>query len=126
MYCTYLYWIISPFDNDYCIRRVSNFLAFICVKVSRYKITIKCCKTAILYFQNECKVLANKFKMLQRIFNSVALLLYKGFAHFSPTEPLKDEIYMLLSGSLANSNIRNKHILISHKQKLILLPDTFS
>ena len=33
---------------------------------------------------------------------------------------------MLLSGSLANSNIRNKHILISHKHKLILLPDTFS
>ena len=33
---------------------------------------------------------------------------------------------MLLSGSLANSNIRNKHILISHKYKLIFLPDSFS
>ena len=33
---------------------------------------------------------------------------------------------VLLSGSLTNSNISNKHIIFSHKHKLILLPDTFS
>ena len=39
---------------------------------------------------------------------------------------LNEHLYMFLSGSLANSNIRNKHILTSHKHELILLPDPFS
>ena len=59
-----------------------------------------------------------------KLLNILSACLYKysrGMVVFVQTFE-----FLLLSGSLANSNIRNKHILTSHKHELILLPGPFS
>ena len=47
--------------------------------------------------------------------------LFENYYHRNKTLMILkwEHISVLLSGSLANSNIRNKNILISHKHKLI-------
>ena len=57
------------------------------------------------------------FKMCEaKILGYVINLPYASVFQFARPRIL---FLMLLSGSLANSNIRNKNILISHKHKLI-------
>ena len=47
---------------------------------------------------------------------------FYGKQHTFIMDPYKLQTLVLLSGSLANSNIRNKNILISHTKHKLILP----
>ena len=51
--------------------------------------------------------------------NDIKVVYYTCFDKYSNASLEPGSRLMLLSGSLSNSNIRNKNILISHKHKLI-------